>query len=88
MFAAPPAATPGVPDAPPQPSMAPPQPAAAMDGAERAFEVGSQIATTLSTPSGSPTGAESSHVNAVADQLINMFNVETGRRRGTLHNLG
>ena len=38
-----------------------------MDGAERAFEVGSQIATALSTASGSPTGAERLHVNAVAD---------------------
>ena len=38
-----------------------------MDGAERAFEVGSKIATALSTASGSPTGAERLHVNAVAD---------------------
>ena len=44
----------------------------AMDGAEQAFDVGSQIANTLSTTSGSGA-AESSHVNAVADQLMHML---------------
>lgn len=56
-----------------------------MDDAERAFEVGSQIASTLSTASGTPTAGGSVHVCSCecSGQLINMLDGPGGEEPQT-----
>ena len=54
-----------------------------MDAAERAFDIGSRIAATLHAGSSSDHKSESRHVNAVANQLMNMLEDDSnGKSRG------